>query len=38
MFDLAQIRDDFPILSREVHGHPLVYFDNAATSQNRPLS
>ena len=33
MFDLAQIRDDFPILSREVHGHPLVYFDNAATSQ-----
>jgi cysteine desulfurase/selenocysteine lyase len=33
MFDLAQIRDDFPILSREVHGQPLVYFDNAATSQ-----
>ena len=33
MFDLEQIRDDFPILSREVHGHPLVYFDNAATSQ-----
>ncbi|MBU25068.1 MAG: cysteine desulfurase CsdA [Gammaproteobacteria bacterium] len=33
MFDLAQIRNDFPILSREVHGQPLVYFDNAATSQ-----
>ena len=33
MFDLAQIRDDFPILSRKVHGQPLVYFDNAATSQ-----
>lgn len=33
MFDLAKIRDDFPILSRKVHGKPLVYFDNAATSQ-----
>ena len=33
MFDLAKIRDDFPILSRKVHGNPLVYFDNAATSQ-----
>ncbi|HBX26478.1 MAG TPA: cysteine desulfurase CsdA [Gammaproteobacteria bacterium] len=33
MFDLVKIRDDFPILSREVHGKPLVYFDNAATSQ-----
>ena len=33
MFDLAKIRDDFPILSRKVHGQPLVYFDNAATSQ-----
>lgn len=29
----AAIRDDFPILNQEVHGHPLVYFDNAATSQ-----
>ncbi|MGB1020841.1 MAG: aminotransferase class V-fold PLP-dependent enzyme [Flavobacteriaceae bacterium] len=27
------IREDFPILSREVNGQPLVYFDNAATSQ-----
>ena len=26
-------RADFPVLSREVHGKPLVYFDNAATSQ-----
>ena len=33
MFDLARVRDDFPILSREVNGQPLVYFDNAATSQ-----
>jgi len=27
------IRNDFPILARRVHGHPLVYFDSAATSQ-----
>ena len=33
MFDLARVRGDFPILGREVHGQPLVYFDNAATSQ-----
>lgn len=31
--DLAKIRADFPILHREVNGHPLVYLDNAATSQ-----
>ncbi len=31
--DIAKIRADFPILSREVNGQPLVYFDNAATSQ-----
>jgi cysteine desulfurase/selenocysteine lyase len=31
--DLARIRNDFPILSRQVHGRPLVYFDNAATTQ-----
>ncbi|MCR5158409.1 MAG: cysteine desulfurase [Prevotella sp.] len=30
------IRADFPILSRQVHGHPLVYLDNAATTQ-KPL-
>jgi cysteine desulfurase/selenocysteine lyase len=29
----SAIRDDFPILKQEVNGHPLVYFDNAATSQ-----
>jgi cysteine desulfurase/selenocysteine lyase len=29
----AQVRADFPILHQEVHGHPLVYLDNAATSQ-----
>lgn len=31
--DIEKIRADFPILSREVNGKPLVYFDNAATSQ-----
>jgi cysteine desulfurase/selenocysteine lyase len=29
----TKVRTDFPILHQEVHGHPLVYFDNAATSQ-----
>lgn len=33
MIDIDKIRKDFPILKREVHGKPLVYFDNAATSQ-----
>ncbi|MCH7705668.1 MAG: aminotransferase class V-fold PLP-dependent enzyme [Chloroflexi bacterium] len=33
MFDPKIIRQDFPILSREVNGKPLVYLDNAATSQ-----
>lgn len=33
MFDIKKIRNDFPILSRKVNGHPLVYLDNAATSQ-----
>lgn len=31
--DVGRIRHDFPILSAQVHGHPLVYLDNAATSQ-----
>ena len=31
--DVQKIRKDFPILAREVNGKPLVYFDNAATSQ-----
>ncbi len=31
--DWSAIRKDFPILDQQVHGHPLVYFDNAATSQ-----
>ncbi len=31
--DWSAIRADFPILDQEVNGHPLVYFDNAATSQ-----
>jgi cysteine desulfurase/selenocysteine lyase len=32
-FDLERVRADFPILARRVHGHPLVYLDNAATTQ-----
>ena len=36
MFDIPTIRDQFPILSREVYGKPLVYLDNAATTQ-KPL-
>ena len=35
-YDIKKIRDDFPILSREVYGRPLVYLDNAATTQ-KPL-
>ncbi len=33
LFDVESIRKDFPILQRKVHGKPLVYLDNAATSQ-----
>jgi cysteine desulfurase/selenocysteine lyase len=33
MFDPDKIREDFPILKRKVNGYPLVYFDNASTSQ-----
>ena len=36
MYDMNQLRADFPILSREVYGKPLVYLDNAATTQ-KPL-
>ncbi len=32
-FDVETVRADFPILRTKVHGHPLVYLDNAATSQ-----
>ena len=32
-FDIATIRQDFPILARSVHGRPLTYLDNAATAQ-----
>ena len=31
--DWKAIREDFPILREQAHGHPLIYFDNAATSQ-----
>ena len=36
MYDVNKIREDFPILGREVYGKPLVYLDNAATTQ-KPL-
>jgi len=36
-WDVEKIRADFPILQREIHGKPLVYFDTAASSQ-RPLA
>ena len=35
-YELNKVREDFPILSREVYGRPLVYLDNAATTQ-KPL-
>ena len=37
MYDIQKIRQDFPILSRDVYGKPLIYLDNAATTQ-KPLS
>ena len=37
MYDINKVRQDFPILSRTVYDRPLVYFDNAATTQ-KPLS
>jgi cysteine desulfurase/selenocysteine lyase len=33
VFDAARVRADFPILQQQVNGHPLVYLDNAATTQ-----
>ena len=36
MFNVNKVRQDFPILSREVYGKPLIYLDNAATTQ-KPL-
>ncbi|MDN5553553.1 aminotransferase class V-fold PLP-dependent enzyme [Prevotella sp.] len=36
MYDINKIREDFPILSRTIYDKPLVYFDNAATTQ-KPL-
>jgi len=36
MYDINKIRKDFPILSRKIYGKPLVYLDNAATTQ-KPL-
>lgn len=32
-FNVDKVRADFPILNQQIHGHPLVYLDNAATSQ-----
>lgn len=36
MFDIQKIRQDFPILTQKIYGKPLIYFDNAATTQ-KPL-
>lgn len=33
MYDVNRVREDFPILSREIYGRPLVYLDNGATTQ-----
>ena len=33
MYDINKVREDFPILSREIYGKPLVYLDNGATTQ-----
>ncbi|MCJ7719542.1 aminotransferase class V-fold PLP-dependent enzyme, partial [Candidatus Bathyarchaeota archaeon] len=33
MLNPYEVREDFPILKRKINGHPLIYFDNAATSQ-----
>ena len=33
MYDINKVREDFPILSRTVYDRPLVYLDNAATTQ-----
>ena len=30
--DVGRVRNDFPILNRKIHGHPLVYLDNGATT------
>src|SRR5262249_39147978 len=32
-FDVWRVREDFPILKQEIHGKPLIYLDNAATTQ-----
>src|ERR1043166_82669 len=32
-FDWSALRADFPVLDQQVHGRPLIYFDNAATTQ-----
>ena len=36
MYDIKKIREDFPILSRDIYGKPLIYLDNGATTQ-KPL-
>ncbi len=36
MYEISKVRKDFPILSRKIYGKPLVYLDNAATTQ-KPL-
>ena len=36
-FDVQKVREQFPILTREIHGKPLAYLDNAASAQ-KPLA
>ena len=33
MYDVNSVREDFPILARQIYGKPLVYLDNGATTQ-----
>ena len=33
VFDITKIRNDFPVLNQKIYGKPLIYFDNAATTQ-----
>ena len=35
LFDSERVRSEFPILSRQVNGYPLIYLDSAASAQKR---
>lgn len=38
IYDIQNVRDDFPILSRDLYGKPLVYLDSAASAQKTKTS